>query len=67
MPRAPHGEPSPDAVMRGKAPFSDPAQKRLVEQEQQEQQNPLKTPPERGKRAAGRVGAEPALPDTGDG
>ncbi len=34
-----------DRLMHGKSPLRDPAQKRLVEAEVQEQQNPYKTPP----------------------
>lgn len=34
-----------DRLMHGKSPMRDPAQKRLIEAEVQEQQNPYKTPP----------------------
>lgn len=34
-----------DARLQGKSPVDDPAQRRLVERELEEQQNPYKTPP----------------------
>lgn len=34
-----------DRIMHGKSPVDDQAQKKLIEAEVQEQQNPYKTPP----------------------
>lgn len=69
MGEGPTREPSPDAVMHGKSPLADPAQQRLVEAEQLEQQNPMKTPPNKYTRAAkgGEMADPDALPALGTG
>ncbi|MCG0238846.1 MAG: hypothetical protein L6E13_06280 [Firmicutes bacterium] len=48
MPRKqPFQDPTPARAMAGKSPLRDPAHRRLVEAEKKEQQNPLKTMPNR--------------------